>query len=52
VWGEEMTEFLWYWERGNVRVYTRNIKMAEDAMRKGFLIFGKKIKPRVFPGRR
>lgn len=51
-WGEEMAEFLWYWERGNIRIYTKNRNLAEEAMRKGFLIFGKRVKPKVFFGRK
>lgn len=47
-----MVDFIWYWDKGSIRVYTRKMDLAEDAMKRGFLIFGKMIKPRVFASRR
>ena len=47
-----MTEFLWYWENGSVRFYTRKREVAEEAMRRGLLIFGKRVKSRIFSGRK
>ena len=45
--GEIMTEFIWYWTKGNSKVYTRNTEIAEKAMRDGILVMGMKAKPSV-----
>ena len=45
--GEKMTEFIWYWTKGNSKVFTRNTKVAEEALKKGKLVLGKKIRPNV-----
>jgi len=48
--GEDVSKFIWYWEKGNMRIYTRSKEAAEKAREKGFPIFGKKIQRR-FLGR-
>ena len=42
-----MTEFIWYWTKGNSKVYTRNAEVAEKAMKDGMLIMGMKAKPNI-----
>ena len=42
-----MTDFMWYWTKGNSRFFTRNVKAAEKAMKDGILIMGKKVKPNI-----
>lgn len=44
VMGENMSEFIWYWTKGNTKVYTKNAKVAEKAMKEGKLVMG--IRPR------
>jgi hypothetical protein len=45
--GERMSEFIWYWTEGNSKIYTKNIDLAEKAMRDGILIMGMKITPTI-----
>ncbi|MGF3553992.1 MAG: hypothetical protein ACQXXF_01785 [Thermoplasmatota archaeon] len=42
-----MSEFIWYWTKGNSKIYTKNIEIADKAMKEGFLIMGKKIKNNI-----
>jgi hypothetical protein len=42
-----MTEFIWYWSKGNSKIYTRNTNLAEKAMKDGLLVMGQKIRPSV-----
>ena len=43
-----MSEFIWHWTKGNSKVYTKNTKIAEKAMKEGMLVLGKKIKTNIF----
>ena len=43
-----MAEFIWHWTKGNKKIYTKRIDIAEKAMREGFLVLGVKAKPRIF----
>jgi hypothetical protein len=45
--GERMTEFIWYWKKGNTKVFTKNTDVAEKAMKDGKLVMGAKIKPAI-----
>jgi len=45
--GEIMTEFIWYWTKGNSKVYTRQTEVAEEAMKNGLLVLGKRVKPNI-----
>ena len=45
--GEKMAEFIWYWSKGNSKVYTKNTEVAEKAMKEGKLVMGMKIKPDI-----
>ena len=47
VMGERMTEFIWYWKKGNTKVFTKNTDVAEKAMKDGKLVMGMKIKPAI-----
>jgi len=42
-----MSEFIWYWNKGNKKVFTRNTKVAEKAMKDGIFVMGKRIKPNI-----
>ena len=42
-----MSEIVWYWTKGNSKIFTRNTEAAEEAMKKGMLIMGKKVKPNI-----
>jgi hypothetical protein len=45
--GEKMSEFIWYWTKGNSKVYTRNTEVAEKAMREGKLVMGVRPRPNI-----
>lgn len=42
-----MSEFVWYWTKGDSKIYTKNIEVAEKAMKDGMLIMGMRIKPSI-----
>jgi len=42
-----MSEFIWYWNNGNRKIFTKNTETAEKALKKGIPIFGKKIMPDI-----
>ena len=42
-----MNEFIWYWTKGDSKIYTKKTDVAEKAMREGMLVFGKRIKPNI-----
>lgn len=42
-----MTEFIWQWRKGDSKIYTRKVEIAEKAMKEGSLVVGKKLKPNV-----
>ena len=42
-----MTEFVWYWTKGNSKVYTKNTDLAEKAMKEGMLVMGAKLRPNI-----
>ncbi len=42
-----MSDFIWYWSKGNSKVYTKDTDEAERAMKKGILVMGKKIRPNI-----
>ena len=46
-WGREMKEVIWHWTKGDSKIYTRKIDVAEKAMKEGILVVGKKIKPHI-----
>jgi hypothetical protein len=45
--GEKMSEFIWYWTKGNSKVYTRNVEVAEKAMKDGIFVMGTRVKPSI-----
>ncbi len=47
VMGEKMTDFIWYWTKGNSRFFTRKTEVAEEAMKEGELVLGMKVKPNI-----
>ncbi len=38
-----MSDIVWYWIKGDKKIFTRDIKVAEKALREGFLVIGKKV---------
>jgi len=45
--GDKMNDFIWHWTNGNTKVFTRKSSVAEQAMKEGKLVIGKKIKPHI-----
>ena len=43
-----MYEFIWYWTKGHKKIYTRNNKIAEKAMKDGYLVMSLMNKPHIF----
>jgi len=41
----EMTDFVWWWSEGNIKIFTKNIEIAERAMKEGLLVMGMKARP-------
>jgi len=42
-----MSEFVWHWIRGNSKIYTKKIDVAEKAMKEGMFVTGIRLKPRI-----
>jgi hypothetical protein len=42
-----VAEFIWYWTKGNSKVYTKNTDVAEKAMKDGMLVMGMKVQPNI-----
>lgn len=42
-----MSEFVWYWTKGDCKIYTKNSKVAEKAMKEGILIMGVKLNSNI-----
>ena len=42
-----MSDFIWHWTKGSSKIYTKNTKVAEKAMREGILITGIKTKSNI-----
>jgi len=42
-----MTQLIWHWSKGNSKIFTKKKDIAEKAMKEGFLVIGKKIKPNI-----
>jgi len=51
VWGEAVSEFIWCWTKGSIKIYTRDEKVAEQAMKKGLLVMGVRAPSRVIKGK-
>ena len=45
--GEIMSEFIWYWTKGNIKVYTKKTEIADKAMKEGKLVMGMRVKPDI-----
>jgi hypothetical protein len=35
-----MSEFIWYWTKGESKIYTKKIEIAEKAMKEGNFVMG------------
>ena len=42
-----MNEFIWYWTKGNSKVYTKKTEVAEKAMKEGMLVMGMRPKSSI-----
>ena len=40
-----MSEFVWHWRNGEKKIYTQRIDLAEQALKKGILVMGIRMKP-------
>jgi hypothetical protein len=40
-----MSEFIWHWTKGNKKIYTTQIDLAEQAMKDGFFVMGARVNP-------
>lgn len=40
-----MSEFIWQWTKGNKRVYTTQVELAEQAMKDGLFVMGARVRP-------
>ncbi len=43
-----MPELLWYWQKGNTRIYTKKFRVAENAMREGFFVMVLRDQSHIF----
>jgi len=43
-----MSEFIWSWTKGNHKIYTRQVDLAEQAMKEGFSVMAFKAKPHIY----
>ncbi len=42
-----MAEFIWYWSKGNSKIFTRKTEVAEKALKDGKLVLGKEVKTNI-----
>ena len=42
-----MSDFIWQWNKGNSKIYTRRTDVAEEAMKEGLLVMGVQLKPHI-----
>ena len=47
-WGSYMSEFVWHWRKGDHKIYTQRIDVAEQALKDGMLVMGVRIKPSCY----
>lgn len=40
-----MSEFLWHWTKGNKKIYTTQVHLAEQAMKEGLFVMGALVRP-------
>jgi len=38
--GRGVSELVWYWVKGPIRIYTRREELVEKALREGFFVIG------------
>ncbi|MCD6410974.1 MAG: hypothetical protein J7L20_00900 [Thermoplasmata archaeon] len=38
--GRGVSELVWYWVKGPIRIYTRKEELVEKALREGFFVIG------------
>ncbi|MBU0496412.1 MAG: hypothetical protein KKC68_09600 [Candidatus Thermoplasmatota archaeon] len=42
-----MYEFVWHWNSGDKKIFTRKTEVAEKAMKDGFIVMGVRLKPSI-----
>jgi hypothetical protein len=42
-----MSEYVWHWTKGNSKIFTRKLDVAEKAMRDGLSVIGVKAKSNI-----
>jgi len=40
-------DIIWQWTNGNRKIFTRDIKVAEQALKEGFFVIGKKTSTNI-----
>jgi len=44
--GEQiMAEFIWHWTKGNKKIFTTQVDLAEQAMKDGLFVMGTRVNP-------
>jgi len=38
-----MPEFIWHWTKGNKKIYTTQVDVAEQAMKEGCFVMGARL---------
>jgi hypothetical protein len=39
-----MSDFIWYWNKGNTKIFTKNTDVAEKALKDGKLVMARRIR--------
>jgi hypothetical protein len=42
-----MSEFVWHWKKGDIKIYTKRTDVAERALKEGRLVFAYRVNPAV-----
>ena len=42
-----MSDFVWHWTNEGRKIYTRNTEVAEQALKKGMLVMGVRVRPNI-----
>ncbi len=42
-----MSEYVWHWTKGNSKIFTKKLDIAEKAMRAGLSVIGVKAKSNI-----
>jgi hypothetical protein len=42
-----MPEFIWHWTKGNKKIYTTKVEIAEQALKEGCFVMGARLNPQT-----